>query len=150
MDWQAPDADHATRVRESFALQGAMQTLGARLETIEPGLVTISMPFAKAFTQQDGFMHAGALTTVTDSACGYAALSLMPADCGVLTVEFKMNLLAPAKGPAFVCEGRVVKAGKTLMFCEGTARVDGERQSRTLATMSATMMVMPRRDREDG
>ena len=97
------------RVRESFALQNAMKTIGATLTSIMPGQVSIGMPFNEVFTQQHGFIHAGIISTLLDSACGYAAFSLMPENAAVLTIEFKINLLSPAKGESFEAIGRVKK-----------------------------------------
>ena len=107
-------ADYAGRVRSSFARQGAMQTLGATLGLLEPGAVDIELPWAPGLTQQHGFLHAGMVATALDSACGYAGFTLMGQDAAVLTIEFKINLLAPAKGERFRVEGRVIKPGRTL------------------------------------
>lgn len=136
-----PDADFAQRVRASFALQGAMATLGAQLVTVEPGRVLITLPHAAHISQQHGFVHAGMLAAVLDTACGYAASTLMPADAGVLTVEFKINLLAPARGPLLHCEGRVTKAGRTITVADGLAWQDGaDGRPQRVATLSATLM----------
>ncbi len=97
---KVPDADYEERVRASFARQKAMATIGAELTLVTPGIIEIEMPFAEDFTQQHGFLHAGVISTALDSACGYAAFSLMPEDAGVLTIEFKVNLLAPGQGRA--------------------------------------------------
>ena len=141
------DADFAARVRASFARQGAMATLGARLEVVEAGRVVIVLPHGPHLSQQHGFVHAGMLAAAVDTACGYAAASLMPADAGVLTVEFKVNLLAPARGPLLHCEGRVTKAGRTISVTEGRVWqeiADGRPQ--LVATMTATMMTVTGRD----
>ena len=98
--------DALQRVQESFALQGAMQTLGAQITHLAAGAVDIGFDWAPGLTQQHGFIHAGMLSAALDSACGYAGFSLMPEDAGVLTIEFKINLLAPAQGQRFRCEGR--------------------------------------------
>lgn len=113
----AADPGYGDRVRASFAKQGIMALLGARLLRVEPGLVEIELPFRADLVQQDGYLHAGVVTTIADSAGGYAALSLQPIDVGVLTVEFKINFLAPAVGDRFVARGRVVQAGRTLSVC---------------------------------
>jgi uncharacterized protein (TIGR00369 family) len=134
--------DWEQRVRESFARQAFMTTLGASLASVTPGAVDIELPASPALTQQHGFVHAGALAAVLDSACGYAALSLMPEDAGVLTVEFKLNLLEPAAGERFIARGRVVRAGRTLTACEGAALVAGGDEGRPVATMTATMMAL--------
>lgn len=128
------------RVRESFDRQAAMAFLGARLVSVSAGEVVIELPYREELTQQNGFLHAGVSTAVVDSACGYAALSLMPADCDVLSVEFKVNLLAPAKGTLFRAVGRVVKAGRTLTVCQGELQADGK----PVVMMVATMMTMRR------
>ncbi|MEO0618319.1 MAG: PaaI family thioesterase [Pseudomonadota bacterium] len=144
------DSDFAARVAASFSRQSAMATLDAQLGAVLPGDVSITMPFAEHFGQQHGFMHAGAITTLLDSACGYAALTLMPEGSGVLTIEFKTNLLAPARGARFTAQGTVIKAGRTVMFCEGVATAHGSEGVATVATLSATMMVVRDRPGIDG
>ncbi|MFO7263998.1 MAG: PaaI family thioesterase [Bacillota bacterium] len=137
--------DFAQRVHESFRRQRVMTLFGAQLEDVQPGRVTIRLPFRDDLTQQHGFLHAGVVTTIVDSACGYAAYSLMPAGASVLTVEYKVNLLAPAKGTEFLAEGQVVKQGRTITVCEGKvyALSEGNRDQRKLiATMSATMITL--------
>jgi uncharacterized protein (TIGR00369 family) len=111
--------DFESRVRLSFARQRVMETIGAVLSRVDAGAVDIALPFRDDLTQQDGFLHAGIVATILDSACGYAAYSLMPADVGVLTVEYKINLMRPAIGNRLVARGRVVRAGKTLTVCTG-------------------------------
>lgn len=130
------------RVRASFARQKAMETIGAKLVRVEPGEVEIELPFREDLTQQHGFIHAGVITAVVDSACGYAAYSLMPPGASVLTVEFKVNLLAPARGERFRALGKVVKAGKTISVCHGEVVAVGEQGEKLVATMSATMMTL--------
>ena len=115
------DPAFAQRVRSSFALQGAMATIGATLTEVAPGRVVIELPWAAGLTQQHGFLHAGMVATALDSACGYAGFSLMPADAAVLTIEFKINLLAPAKGQRFRMVGEVIKPGRTVTVTEGRA-----------------------------
>jgi uncharacterized protein (TIGR00369 family) len=110
------DPNFADRVRASFARQRVMQTLGVEIVNLKPGMVELSMPFAPEFTQQHGFVHAGIIATVLDSVCGYAAFSLMPADAAVLTVEFKTNLVAPAKGEQFIFRAHVLKPGRHSPF----------------------------------
>jgi uncharacterized protein (TIGR00369 family) len=138
------DADFAQRVLDSFARQAVMKTLGATLNTVEPGRVVIEMAQREALTQQHGFLHAGIVSTALDSACGYAAFSLMPADAAVLTVEFKVNLLAPARGPQFRFEGRVTKAGRTISVVDGRAwqRAPDDAEESLIATMTATVMTV--------
>jgi uncharacterized protein (TIGR00369 family) len=127
-------------VRESFTRQTIMATIGATLESIEKGRAVIALPYAKHICQQHGFLHAGVVTTIVDSACGYAAVTTMPENSSVLTVEFKVNLMAPAKGDRFIAVGRVVKAGRTLTVTQGEViAFDGEAQS-TVAIITATMM----------
>ena len=145
---QAADPAYEQRTRDSFARQNAMQTLGATLESVAPGRVTITMAHRDSLTQQHGFIHAGMLAAALDSACGYAAFSLMPADAAVLTIEFKINLLAPARGPLFRFEGVVVKPGRTISVVEGRAlqfEADGS-AGKLIATMSATVMTVRDRD----
>lgn len=138
--------DYTQRVADSFARQAALATMGARLVSVEPGKVIMEMAHDDRFTQQHGFIHAGVTTTVLDTACGYAAFSLMPADAGVLTVELKINLLAPAAGETFIFEGRVVKPGRTVTFCEGEAFALNNGTRKRIATLSATMMTVLGRD----
>jgi len=138
-----PDPNFAERVRASFARQQVMQTLGVEIAHLEPGEVELTMPFSPAYSQQHGFMHAGIITTALDSACGYAAFSLMPADAAVLTVEFKTNLVAPAKGDRFAFRANVVKAGKTLTVCDARAfAMDNGGEERLVATMTGTLMAL--------
>lgn len=141
------DPAFEARIRGSFARQRFMRTLGAELSAVRPGEVVIALPFSDALTQQHGFLHAGAVSSVVDSACGYAALSLMPPGTGVLSVEFKVNMLAPAAGRRFEAVGRVRKAGRTITVCEGELRAfDGDEAAGTLvALMQGTMMTV--RDR---
>jgi uncharacterized protein (TIGR00369 family) len=145
---QPRDSGYEARTRDSFARQNAMRTLGATLESVAPGRVVIAMAHREALTQQHGFMHAGMLAAALDSACGYAAFSLMPADAAVLTIEFKINLLAPAKGPRFRFEGRVIKPGRTISVVEGRAvqHADDGADEKLVATMTATVMTVQGRD----
>ena len=110
--------DFEARVRDSFARQGIMELIGARLTRVEPGLVEIELPYRADLTQQHGFFHACITITIADSAGGYAAVSLMPAEASVLTTEFKINLLAPAEGELLRALGRVVRPGRLLTVCE--------------------------------
>ncbi len=143
--FEPADARFEERVRKSFAQQRFMATLGATLAGVSPGAVEIRLPFRGELTQQHGFLHAGAMTSVLDSACGYAALTLMPAGAAVLTVEFKVNLLAPGEGEAFAARGRVVRAGRNLPVCTGEVLASRGGEERALVTMLATMMTV--RDR---
>jgi uncharacterized protein (TIGR00369 family) len=136
------DPAFAERIRASFAKQGAMETIGATLGEIAPGRVAIELPWHQGLTQQHGFLHAGILATALDSACGYAASSLMPADAGILTIEFKINLLAPARGQRFRMEGVVLKPGRTITVVEGRAYAQHEGREKLVATMNATLMTI--------
>jgi uncharacterized protein (TIGR00369 family) len=131
-----------SRVRDSFARQRLMETIGARMIGVSPGKVEIELPFSEALTQQNGYLHAGVITAIVDSACGYAALSLMPEDADVLTVEYKVNLLSPARGDRMIARGRVTKPGRTLTVCSGdVVALDGG-EEKLVATMLATMMAI--------
>jgi uncharacterized protein (TIGR00369 family) len=127
----------AARVRASYARQAMMATLGARLAAIERGRVELVVDHDDRFTQQHGFLHAGAVTAVLDTACGYAAFSVMPPNAAVLTASFTTNLLAPAAGRQFVMTGEVVRAGRTLVVCRADAVADGA--TRPFAIMQATL-----------
>lgn len=144
--FEAKDTNFEARVRDSFAAQIIAHTMGLELRSVIPGEVVLEMPFNPNFVQQHGFHHAGATTTALDSACGYAAFSLMPAGAEVLTVEFKTSLMAPAAGAHFRFEGRVVKPGRTLMFTQGDAFAISDGQEKLIAQMSATMMVIEGRE----
>lgn len=145
--WAPKDSLYRQRVEDSFALQGVMQTLGAKMEKLDPGAVDIGLAWDRSLTQQHGFLHAGVVSTALDSACGYAAFSLMPGDAAVLTIEFKINLLAPAKGERFRMEGRVLKPGRTITVCEGRAYALQDQKETLIATMNCTLMtVMGRTD----
>ena len=133
---------YAQRVRDSFALQGVMHHFGARLGLIAPGSVDIEMDWAPQLTQQHGFLHAGVVSAALDSACGYAAFTLMGVEAEVLTIEFKINLLAPAKGEHFRMEGRVLKPGRTITFCEGRAYAISDGNEKLVATMGCTLMAV--------
>ncbi len=141
---QPADAAYAERVAVSFARQPAMATLGASLGAVAPGRVEIQQAHRADLTQQHGFLHAGIVATVLDSACGYAAYSLMPAEAAVLTIEFKINLLAPARGPHFRFVGQVLKAGRTISVVDGQA-FQGDAAGQTdhlFASMTATVMTV--------
>ena len=133
------DPDFEARIRASFARQAFMTTIGARLGHIAPGEVTIALPFRADLTQQNGLLHAGVVTSVVDSACGYAALSVMEPGADVLSVEFKVNLLAPAHGAEFLAVGRVVRSGRTLVVVSGELRVG----QAVVALMQGTMIARP-------
>lgn len=145
--FQPADADFERRVRESFERQGAMRLLGARLGIVEPGRVDIELPFRAELSQQHGFFHAGIASTIADSAGGYAAYTLFPLDSSVLTVEFKINLVAPAQGEKLIATGRVKKQGRTLTVCEFEVLVFREGKSKTCALGLQTLMCV--QDRSD-
>jgi uncharacterized protein (TIGR00369 family) len=139
------DPAFESRVRASFERQKFMATIGARLARVEPGEVDIELDVRDSLVQQHGFVHAGVLASAADSACGYAALSLMPAGAAVLSVEFKVNLLAPAAGDRLVARGRVIRSGKTITVCWGDVVAYTNDSERTVATLVGTMMTV--RDR---
>ena len=147
MDFVPRDPNFEARVRASFARQRFMATCGARIERIAPGEIELRFDHREELGQQHGFVHAGVLAAVADSACGYAALTLMDADSAVLSVEFKVNLLAPAAGAHFQVVSRVVRAGRTLTVCAAEVRARGEDgvEGAPIAVMQATMIAL--RDR---
>ncbi len=144
--FQPQDPGFESRVRDSFARQAAMQTVGATLARVEAGRVEIGLPWAAHLTQQHGFLHAGMVATALDSACGYAGFSLMAADAAVLTIEFKINLLAPARGQRFRMAGEVIKPGRTVTVTEGRAWAIDEGREKLVATMQATLMAVVGRE----
>lgn len=141
-DFVVRSPDYERRVRDSFARQGVMDTLGARLQRVQPGEVEIALDWAPGLTQQHGFLHAGVVSTALDSACGYAGFTLMAPDAAVLTIEFKVNLLAPARGQHFRMVGRVVKPGRTITVTEGQAFAIDDGRETLVATMGATLMAI--------
>lgn len=141
-DFDPVDPDFEARVRRSFARQRVMQTVGARLTRVAPGEVDIELPFREDLTQQHGYLHAGIVTTVVDSACGYAAMSLAPPGGEVLSVEFKINLLSPATGESLVARASVKRAGRNITVCVGDAFAVNEGREKLVATMLATMMTV--------
>lgn len=130
------------RVRGSFGRQTIMTTLGAEIAAVRAGEVEIVLPFSDRILQQHGFIHAGAVATIADSACGYAALTVMPRDAGVLTTEFKINLLAPAKGERLRAVGRVIRNGKKLVITLGEVFAEEGGARKQVALITATMMVV--------
>jgi uncharacterized protein (TIGR00369 family) len=126
----------------TFERQPAMRTLGISLARLEPGEVELSMAYSPDFTQQNGFVHAGIITAGLDNACGIAAFTLMPADSDILTVEFKTNLLAPAKGERFLFRAQVIKPGRTLTVCEARAYALDKDTESLVATMTGTLMAL--------
>jgi uncharacterized protein (TIGR00369 family) len=140
--FQAPDADFAARVRASFDRQRIMQLLGAELARIEPGVCEITLPFKETLCQQHGFFHGGVIGTIADSAGGYAGYSLMPADSSVLTVEYKLNLLAPADGDRLTARGQVVRPGRTLVVSRADVVVHKGGRETLCATLLQTLMTL--------
>jgi uncharacterized protein (TIGR00369 family) len=143
-DFVPRDTDFEARVRASFARQRVMETIGARLVRVAPGEIEIELPFREDLTQQHGYLHAGIVAAVVDSACGYAAMSLAPEGAEVLSIEFKLNLMSPARGERFVARARVKRAGRNVTVCTGDLyAVEGESE-KAVATMLATMMTVNR------
>ena len=139
--------DSETRVRDSFSRQAAMHTLGAVLGRVAPGEVEIEMPYRADLAQQHGYMHGGIITAILDSACGYAALSLSATDTAVLTVEYKVNFIAPAKGERFVARGEVLRPGATVTVCKGDVVAIEDGEEKLVTTMLTTLMFLA--DRPD-
>jgi uncharacterized protein (TIGR00369 family) len=135
--------NYASLIQESFLKQGLMATLNASLAHVAPGEIHIDMPFGQHLTQQNGFIHAGAITSLADNACGYAALSLAPPGCDVLAVEFKINLLAPARAPHFQARGRVLRRGRTLTVAQADVFGVEAGEAELIATMLQTVFVRP-------
>lgn len=142
MGFTPADPQFEPRTRASFARQGAMAHLGAVLETVEPGRVTVALPYRPELSQQHGFFHAGIVTAIADSAGGYAGFTLFPPDAGVLTVEFKMSLLAAADGERAIAVGEVVRSGRTLTVCRLDAYVEKEGRRTHCATGLQTLMCL--------
>ncbi len=136
----AIDAGYEVKVRESFNRQAVMKTVKATIVAIQPGKVELAFPYQASLTQQHGFIHAGIVSTVLDSACGYAAFSLMPEGAAVLTIEFKINLLSPARGEKFRAIGMVKKAGRSITVTEGELFAHTGNRQKLVATMVGTMM----------
>jgi uncharacterized protein (TIGR00369 family) len=132
----------AARVRASFDRQRIMRTIGATLEHVADGEVHIALPIRADLTQQHGYVHAGVIATIADSACGYAALSVMPEDAAVLSIEFKINMLAPAGGTRLIARGKVIKPGRTIVVCGAEVYAEQDGAEKLVATMTGTMMVV--------
>ncbi len=133
------DPRFADRIRDSFSRQKAMTLIGASLASVAPGAVEIALPFREDLTQQKGFVHGGILGMIADSACGYAAFSLMPAGCSLVTVEYKINILSPARG-SLVARGTVIRPGRTLTVARAEVYA---RDGKHVATMQQTLMMLP-------
>ena len=141
--YQPRDPEFEQRVRESFSRQGLMQSIGAGITRVAPGEVDIQLSLRSDLTQQNGFLHTGVVTAIIDSACRYAALSLSPAGSAVLTVEYKVNFVAPAKGDSIVARGKVVRPGGTVTVCSGEAFAVEEGKESLIATMLTTVLLLP-------
>lgn len=143
--FEPADGDFERRTRDSFARQGAMAHLGASLDRVEPGYVEVSLPYREELSQQHGFFHAGIVATVADSAGGYAAYTLFPADAGVLTVEFKINLMAPADGERVVATGRVIRSGRSITVASFDVHVEkGGRRTHCATGLQTIMRIVGR------
>jgi uncharacterized protein (TIGR00369 family) len=142
LHWTPPDPHFEARVRASFARQGAMRTIGATLESVEPGYCSISVVPRAEIAQQHGYVHAGVVAAIVDSAGGYAGYTLFPEEASVLTVEYKLNLLAPAAGERLFAEGAVVKPGRTLVITRGEVHAEQDGRRTLVAIMQQTLMVM--------
>lgn len=136
------DPNFAERVRASFARQTFMRTLGVTVTLLEPGRCELTMPFHPGFCQQHGYLHAGVVTSVSDSACGYAAYSLMPADSSVLSIEFKQNLLAPAIGETLIARAAVIRSGRNISVAQADAYVVRQGVEKQIGVMTATLMCL--------
>ena len=143
MGFEAPNSEFAREVKESFAKQSVMSTIGAELIRVDAGLVEIGLSYRSDLTQQHGYLHAGIVATIADSACGYAAYTLMPANSEVLSIEFKVNLMRPARGKKFIAVANVLKPGRTLTVVRADVfGIDEEDQRELIATMLATMICL--------
>ena len=143
--FEPKNPDYRAIAVHTFEQQRVMKTLGISIARLEPGEVELAMAYSADLTQQNGFVHAGIITAGLDSACGIAAFTLMPAGSDILTVEFKTNLLAPARGQRFAFRATVIKPGRTLTVCEGRAYADEDGKETLIATMTGTLMALPRR-----
>ena len=139
-EWQPADDNFGERVRDSFARQAVMELIGARITEVRPGHVEIELPYRAELCQQHGFFHAGITSTIGDSAGGYAAFSLFPADASVLTIEYKVNLVAPAHGEKLVAVGRVVRPGRTVTLSEAEVFAHKHGEAKLCAKMLVTLM----------
>lgn len=144
--FEPKDPDYQDRIKASFDRQTAMHTLSISIAKLEPGKIELTMPYRKDLAQQHGFVHGGVVSAGLDTACGYAAFSLMSADVAVLTVEFKINFLAPASGESIDFRGVVVKPGRTLTICEARAYAIKGSEEKLIATMTGTLMTMAERE----
>ena len=139
--------DFRERIRQSFGRQPAMETIGATLTRIEQAMVEIELPFDPKLTQQHGLLHGGIISTALDTACTYAAFSVIPVDASLLTIEFKVNLMSPGRGERFLFHGEITKPGSTIIVADGRAYAIADGPAKLIASMTATMMVV--RGRQD-
>ena len=144
--YQPQDPDYAARVARSFAKQGIMETIGATLLRVAPGEVDIVLPIGAKVSQQHGFAHAGAISTIADSAAGFAALTLMPPSGGVLTAEFKINLMSPGAGERLIACGRVIKPGRLLTIAQAEVHAEANGSRKLVALLTATLVAVQGRD----
>ena len=144
MPHQTSNPNYVDEIKQSFAKQTVMALIGGELTRVEPGVVEISLPYRNDLTQQHGYVHAGIITTIADSACGYAAYTLMPSNSDVLAVEFKVNLMRPAKGETFLARAEVIKSGRTLAVVRADVHAITGAQRELVAIMQGTMMCLQR------
>lgn len=142
----ASDPHYERRVRDSFSRQPAMTLIGASVTRVEPGIVDITLPYREDLTQQHGFLHGGIVSMIADTAGGYAGYTLFPADSSVLTVEYKLNLMAPGEGEMFVAQGRVIKPGRTLCIVQAEVHAVTGGGRKLCALMQQTLIVLEGRD----
>ena len=145
-----PPADFRQRITASFARQGAMRLIAAELTRIEHGTVEIELPFSDDLTQQHGFLHAGVISAALDSACSYAAYTVLDPDASLLTIEFKVNLMSPGRGERFLCRGEVTKPGSTIIVADGRGYAIGDGPAKLIASMTGTKMVIRGRQGIEG
>ncbi len=140
------NGDFRERIRQSFARQGAMKTLGAELTRINQGVVEIELPFDMKLTQQHGFLHAGVISAALDSACSYAAYTLIEPQASLLTIEFKVNLMSPGRGERFLFRGEITKPGSTIIVADGRGYAISDGPAKLIASMTSTMMIIRGRE----
>lgn len=146
--FRIPNPDFEMRIRDRFIATGTMRTLGSRLILVKPGQAELALPYCDGVSQNNGFFHGGIIGTLLDTACGYAALTVMSADAEVLTVEYKTNFLAPAAGELLIARGQVIRAGRTLIICEADGVMLTEGGEKRVARMTATMMAVKKAELE--
>lgn len=146
MDEETDSGDFRERIRLSFERQGAMRTLGAELTRINQGAVEIELPFDTKLTQQHGILHAGVISAALDTACSYAAYSVIEPEASILTIEFKVNLMSPGRGERFLFRGEITKPGSTIIVADGRGYAVGDGPAKLIASMTSTMMVIRGRE----